>query len=530
MQYRRDLSSLLKLLALGLFIFVGYQVWLKPASVVSDSPPNLESSRVSQPASQELTLPETQTSQAFDIPASRLADFGRAPNQKLEIIREEIDKGHYNEAERRLRALSHKTIRDLAARRYTAGLWNNLGVQQEKFGGTALSVKAFQRSVAWDPESSLAHLNLTQAYWELRDPAMTPQFLETVIQLAPQDPFPHLALADLLLSEGQVALASMHLKQARARAQHDANHRSYFRQLLAKADAIEPTTTAKKEAAPQLPSTHVEVVRVPESQRMPLHSASPAPINQPDPARKSPLTPASMPTARPTAHPDAAHFTVQFDGPADQATWMRMQAILEYAHNELSQKFGHALSKPLTVVLHTEQKFMSTSGSPRWADTLFDRSSGAIHLPTQGALEDLALFSRVARHQFVQALLFDYAKGHSSTVPTWLSEGLAIHLTEDAWPDLEEAKPKAGTLIPLTSLEGEWNELSEESLIVAYLEAHFAAKSLVDRSGMYAVRQVVHALREGQTLDAAMLNRLSITYEQFRRQWEKDLVALAGQS
>ena len=128
MQYRRDLSSLLKLLALGLFIFIGYQVWLKPASVVSDSPPNLESSRVSQPASQDLTLPETQTSQAFDIPASRLADFGRAPNQKLEMIREEIDKGHYNEAERRLQALSRKTIRDITARRHIAGMWNNLGV------------------------------------------------------------------------------------------------------------------------------------------------------------------------------------------------------------------------------------------------------------------------------------------------------------------------------------------------------------------------------------------------------------------
>lgn len=526
MQYRRDLSPLIKLLALGLFMLIGYQIWLKPVFVTSDSLLDRESPPVPKPASHELALPETQTSEWFDAPTSRLVDLGSPPNQKLELIQEEIDRGHYNEAEQRLQSLSRKTIRDKAARRHIAGMWNNLGVQQEKFGGTALSVKSFQQSVAWDPSNPLAHSNLTQAYWELRDPAMTPQFLDTVIRLAPQDPFPHLALADLLLSEGQVALASTHLKQARARAEHDTNHRSYFRQLLAKAEAIEPTTTAKKEAAPQLPSTHVEVVRVPESQRMPLHSASPAPINQPDPARKSP---ASMSTARPTAHPDAAHFTVQFDGPADQATWMRMQAILEYAHNELAQKFGHALSKPITVVLHTEQKFISASGSPRWADTLFDRSSGAIHLPTQGALEDLALFSRVARHQFVHALLFDYAKGHSSTVPTWLSEGLAIYLTEDAWPDLEDVKPNAGTFIPLTSLVGEWAQLSEGASIVAYLEAHVAAKNLIDRYSMYSVRQVIHALQAGQPLDAAMAGKLSISYEQFRRQWEKDIVASAGQ-
>jgi hypothetical protein len=88
----------------------------------------------------------------------------------------------------------------------------------------------------------------------------------------------------------------------------------------------------------------------------------------------------------------------------------------------------------MKVVLHTEKKFSGPAGVPNWADTLFDHTSGSIHLPIQSALDDLALFSRVVRHQFVHALFHEQAKNGSTSPPTWLVEGLAIHLTEDPSP------------------------------------------------------------------------------------------------
>jgi len=212
---------------------------------------------------------------------------------------------------------------------------------------------------------------------------------------------------------------------------------------------------------------------------------------------------------------------VQFAGPSDQETWTQIRAILEYAHEELSQKFGHVPSKPITVVLHTDQKFAGTAATPLWADTLYDRSSGAIHIPTQGALEDLALLSRIARHEFVHALLFEHMKGASSGVPHWLVEGLALRLAEDPWPDLEEAGQKTGALIPLPSLQGEWKQLSDDAIPIAYLEAQSATQHLLDRYSMYGVRQVINGLAAGQSLDAAMQQKLSVSYEQFQRQWEQ---------
>jgi hypothetical protein len=199
-----------------------------------------------------------------------------------------------------------------------------------------------------------------------------------------------------------------------------------------------------------------------------------------------------------------------------------MRAILDYAYEELSQKFGHIPAKPITVVLHTNQQFISAAGSPVWADTLFDRSSGAIHLPTQGALEDLALFSRIARHEFVHALLFEHLKGFNTGVPNWLVEGLAMQLAEDPWSDVDEAMQKAVTLIPLTSLQMDWKQLSGDAVQIAYFEARSATQNLVDRYSIYGVRQVMNLLQSGRSFDDAMQQKLSVSYEQFQRQWEQN--------
>lgn len=515
MKYQRDISSTLKILGLVLILFVGYQVWLKPAYIDPQPVADLASTTTSASPTSALTFPGQQKSPTWDVPASRLVELGPAPDSTLEKIRDELDRENYGGVEPQLKALSHKKLTHVPTRQYIAGLWNNLGIQQEKFGGTALSVKAFKQAVSWDPANPLAHLNLTQAYWELSDPAMTPQFLETVIRLAPQDPFPHLALADLLLAKGQAGLAAKHVELARARAERDPNSQSYLRKLLAKIPKSEPVKTAPAQTAQPPQSTRPDFVRTAASSPVPATASNTASHT---PAAELPS--AEIPLHQP-AQPSSAHFIVQFDGPPDQTSQSQIRAILEYAHDELTQKFGHVPSKPVTVVLHTAQKFAGTAGSPVWADILFDRSSGTIHLPTQGALEDLAILSRIARHEFVHALLFEHVKGAVTAVPHWLLEGLALQLTEDPWPDLEEAGQKAGAFVPLPSLQGEWTQLADDARQSAYREAQSATQHLLDRYSMYGVRQVINVLATGQAIDAAMQQKLSVSYDQFQRQWEQ---------
>jgi Flp pilus assembly protein TadD len=460
-------------------------------------------------------LPGTQENPSWDVPQSRLIDPGRAPTGALGLIRDEVEKGNYREAERRLMALLHEGPNKAQVNRYTAALWNNLGVQQEKFGGSALSVKAFKKAVVYDPTNPLAYMNLTQAYWELRDPAMTPQLLNTVIRLNPTDPFPHLALAELLLEKGDKPSAKIHLDLARPQSQYDTNLRSYRDKLVAKAGAGNSGQHQAVSLAPSSNSTAIDskpVLNPPQDRTPPPATPS---VNPPPSA----LAIQEEQPRRPFAPRDTSHFVVQFDGPDDHATWVRIRPMLEYAYDEIPPKFGHVPARPIKVVLHTGQKFSGPAGLPNWADTLFDHISGSIHLPTQGALEDLALFSRVLRHQFVHALFHEQAKNGSASLPTWLVEGLAIHLTEDPWPDMEESRQKNPPLAPLSSLHGSWTQLPSTPLSTAYLTASVATQHLIDRYSMYTVRRLMNVLMTGQPLETAMQQKLSVSYEQFQRQW-----------
>ena len=497
MEYRRDISSTLKLLAIALVLFVGYHAWLKPAyltpvpsSRLSSEPPPL------QPTA-GFTFQGTQEYPPWDVPQTRLIDPGQAPTGALELIRDEVEKGNYKEAERRLMALSHTRPGKAQSKRYIAALWNNLGVQQEKFGGSALSVKAFKKAVASDPANPLAYMNLTQAYWELRDPAMTSQFLNRVIRLNPTDPFPHLALAELLLEKGDKTSAMTHLDLAHPQTQYDPHLRSYRDKLVAKVGAdidTSPVPNPRQDGTPPpfTPSVNLSLASIATQETQP---------------------------PRPLVRRDTAHFVVEFDGPDDQATWMRIRAMLEYAYDEILPKFGHVPTRPIKVVLHTGRKFSGPAGIPNWADTLFDHTTGSIHLPTQDALDDLALFSRVVRHQFVHALFHEQAKNGSASPPTWLVEGLAIHLTEDAWPDMEDSRQKSPPLMPLPSLDGSWAQFPSASLSTAYLTASAATQHLLDRYSMRTVRQLMNVLMTGQSLEMAMQQKLSLSYEQFQRQW-----------
>ncbi len=102
-------------------------------------------------------------------------------------------------------------------------------------------------------------------------------------------------------------------------------------------------------------------------------------------------------------------------------------------------------------------------------------------------------------------------------------EGLALQLAEDPWPDLEEAEHKTSALIPLNSLQEDWKPLLADAVPKAYLEARSATQLLVDSYGLHGVQQVILLLQAGQSLDAAMQRKLSVSYEQFRKQWEQTI-------
>lgn len=464
--YRRNITHILMPMALALALVVGYHLFLKtPAATRLAS----TASTVGNTIEPVAPPPPPAASPREVHPAQiRVLDHPAIPGSRHETlliaIRDEIEKRNFPLAESKLMALPQSAVSDATTKPFVAVLWNNLGIEQETLHGTQLSVKAFKKAAALDGSNPVILMNLAHAYWEQRDPALNRDLLEQLIRLAPEEPFPHLAMAELLHEQNQSSEAVTHLAHAADRMPRDPALRSYLAAVTAKVqhmESVESRMTAKT----------------------------------------------------------SEHFMVKFDGAEDHGTWTAVLEILEDAYREIGQKFGHFPSKPIVVVLHTRDSFQGATGSPAWADGLFDPTLGRIQLPTQGATTDTKWLTSVLRHEYVHALLHDRLGTSSGSLPTWLNEGLAMQLAGDSWPDLDEALHGEVTIIPLTYLEGPWGALPADAATLAYLEANSATHYLIERWGMAQVDGLLKAFKARTSAATAIQNALFVSYEQFHHQW-----------
>jgi tetratricopeptide (TPR) repeat protein len=461
--YRRNIRHILIPLAAGLALVIGYNLFLRPAQPPQTTQPTETVEPVPPPPSPpQSKSPESETKLIRTLDQTVIPP---SPHHSLlEAIRDEIEKHNLSLAETKLQELPTSVLSDGKAKPFIAILWNNLGLQQERLNGTRGSVHAFKRAAELDGSNSVILLNLAHAYWELRDRALTVEFLTKLITMVPEEPFPHLAMADLLQEQDQLTEAAKHLGHATDRARQDPALQSY----------LAAVTTKLRRA--QSSESHMS-------------------------ARSS------------------AHFVVKFDGEEDQHTWTSVLEILEEAYREIGQKFGHFPSKPIMVVLHAKDSFQGATGSPTWADGLFDPSLGRIQIPTQGATTDKKWLSNVLRHEYVHALLHDRLGTSSGALPTWLNEGLAMQLAGDTWADLDQATHEEIKVIPLTYLEGPWGALPAGTSTVAYLEANSATHYLIERWGMARVDELLKAFQTKSSVAHAFQDKLFISYEQFQHQW-----------
>ena len=461
--YRRNIKHILIPLAVGLALVIGYNLFLKPLL----PPTTGQRTETVEPVAPPPAPPQNRSPES-EAKSVRVLDQSVVPPTPheglLEAIRDEIEKHNLSFAETKLKELPPAVLSDAKSKPFIAILWNNLGLQQERLNGTRASVKAFKRAADLDDSNSVILMNLAHAYWEQRDRALNAEFLMKLMKVAPEEPFPHLAMADLLQEQDELQEAAKHLEQAADRARHDPGLQSYLAAVTTKVrrtQSVESRMTAKS----------------------------------------------------------STHFVVKFDGEEDQSTWISALEVLEEAYREIGQKFTHFPSKPIMVVLHTKDSFQGATGSPAWADGLYDPSLGRIQIPTQGATTDRKWLASVLRHEYVHALLHDRFGADNGALPTWLNEGLAVQLAGDVWPELDQAVSGDTTVIPLTYLEGSWSALPASAAAVAYAEANSATRYLIERWGMARVDELLKALQAKLSIAAALQNKLFVSYEQFHRQW-----------
>ncbi|MDO8834200.1 MAG: tetratricopeptide repeat protein [Vicinamibacterales bacterium] len=208
---------------------------------------------------------------------------------------------------------------------------------------------------------------------------------------------------------------------------------------------------------------------------------------------------------------DGGHFTVLFEGPAEETLAQAAVDILEEAYHRIGDALIYYPVNPITVVLYTQEQFRDIARSPSWAGGLYD---GRIKVPIRGALRNRAELARVLTHEYVHAVVHRLAP---TNVPTWLNEGLAVYLEREDVPD---ARPSTSARpASLRGLSSSFRSLPADQVKAAYLHSGSAVRAIVDRVGLPAVVALLTDLGRGESFEEAFAVHVQMSFDDFQREW-----------
>jgi len=215
-------------------------------------------------------------------------------------------------------------------------------------------------------------------------------------------------------------------------------------------------------------------------------------------------------------------FTVKFEGQEKQDAARQVLGDLEEAYRDIGQALAYYPDEPITVILYTDQQFQDVTRSASWSKGIYD---GKIRVPMGGAEQNPDLLKKVLFHEYTHAVVHGLSRGLD--VPTWLNEGVAVYFENGGEPTQEQALARqirsGAPLVPLSLLHGSFLQLSGAQASLAYAESFAAVKALVDRYGLFRVRQLLEDLGRQKNFAQAFSDQFMISYEAFQSDWQQTL-------
>jgi tetratricopeptide (TPR) repeat protein len=204
-----------------------------------------------------------------------------------------------------------------------------------------------------------------------------------------------------------------------------------------------------------------------------------------------------------------AHFSVLFEGPADEMLARRVVEHLEAAYWRIGGALTAYPANPITVVLYTTEQFRDITRMPSWTAASYD---GRIRVPIRGALDQSERLERVLAHEYVHAVV---AMLGGRNVPTWMNEGLAEVFENKGTDEAEAVLARTSTRPPLKALERGFTQLSDAQAHLAYAYSAHAVKRMIDLRGAPAVVTLLQDLARGAEFPSAFQQRIFMRYEDF---------------
>jgi len=210
------------------------------------------------------------------------------------------------------------------------------------------------------------------------------------------------------------------------------------------------------------------------------------------------------------------HFTVLFEGPADEFLARRVVDHLESAYLHVGEALSAYPTAPITVVLYTTQQFQDVTRMPAWSGASYD---GRIHVPVRGALEQTEQLDRVLTHEFVHAVV---AMIGGPTVPVWMNEGLATALEPGAVEQSDAILSAVSVRPRLEQLHGSFSGLNAAQAGLAYAYSTYAVRRIMQLRGANAMVGLLRDLARGVDFRTAFGKHVEMRYEDFDAMIRRD--------
>jgi tetratricopeptide (TPR) repeat protein len=202
----------------------------------------------------------------------------------------------------------------------------------------------------------------------------------------------------------------------------------------------------------------------------------------------------------------SSHFTIFYDGYEHGQISREVIGLLEDAYRTIGKELDFYPSDAVTVILYGNKDFFDITQTPSWTAGYYD---GKIRIPVRGAERQPEALRRILFHEYTHAVV----RSITLRCPLWINEGLAEYFSGGY-------REKIGQAIPLRSLESSFQGLSAGNAGTAYRESYSAVSYLIEKYGVYRVKELLMALSGGDGLSQAFANSFGVTYDEFVKTWK----------
>lgn len=195
---------------------------------------------------------------------------------------------------------------------------------------------------------------------------------------------------------------------------------------------------------------------------------------------------------------------------------------LEQSYQDHRMFLGEAPKREIQAVFYSsKQGFTGTHDLTSNVAGIYD---GKVRLPIPDNLNWESV-RRTLAHEVAHAFLFDLG---GADIPLWLNEGMAELLSaglERPTPSLDRVIETGGKPLRLNELSQTLKNLKNNTQVsLAYDQSYSVVKFVHGRHGVFGLRRLLKAFKEGKTEDEAIQKNFFMTPEILQQSWESRLL------